>query len=149
MDSSVFRTILFYDGQCRFCETQSARLLRLARPGAIERRDFQQPGALDGMPVSHDQCMKAMQLVMPDGRVYAGFEAAVRAVATRTVGKLAYVYYVPGLRQLLDGIYALIARNRYRLAKKAVAFGECDGGTCHLHFPEDARESRQGSGHSS
>jgi predicted DCC family thiol-disulfide oxidoreductase YuxK len=78
--------------------------------------------------------MQAMHLVMPDGRVYRGFEAAVRAVATRPViGRIAYLYYLPGLRQLCDLIYSFIAKYRYRLLGKAVAKGECASGTCALH----------------
>jgi len=53
--------------------------------------------------------MTAMHLITPTGRVYRGFEAAVRAVATRPIlGWLAYAYYLPGLRQLCDGLYRWI-----------------------------------------
>lgn len=126
------RAVVLYDGNCAFCTTQSRRLLRMAAPGAIELRDFQQPGALDEFPgVTHDACMEAMHVVLPDGRVYRGFEAAVRAVATRAVlGKLAYVYYVPGVRQLCDAVYRWIARRRYRIAVR-----ECADGSCELHRP--------------
>jgi predicted DCC family thiol-disulfide oxidoreductase YuxK len=124
--------VVLYDGLCKFCRAGSEKLLGLARYGAIERVDFQQPGALDRFPgLTHADCMRAMQLVTPAGRIYTGFEAAVQAVVTRRViGWLAYVYYVPGLRQLLDGLYALIARNRYRIMGK---LDPCEGGTCSLH----------------
>ncbi len=127
--------VVLYDGLCKFCIAGSAKLLALARPGRVERVDFQQPGALDRFPgISHADCMAAMQLITPAGRVYTGFEAAVQAVATRPLlGWLAYVYYLPVLRQLLDGLYALVAANRYRIMGKAVAAGECEGGTCSLH----------------
>jgi predicted DCC family thiol-disulfide oxidoreductase YuxK len=113
----------------------------LARRGAIEAVDFQQAGALDRFPgLSHNDCMQAMQLVTPTGQVYSGFEAAVQAVATRPVlGWLAYSYYLPGLRQLLDALYAVVAANRYRIMGRAVAAGECEGGTCRLHFPPPSR----------
>ena len=76
-----------------------------------------------------------MYLVTPAGRVYGGFEAAVQAVATRPLlGWLAYGYYLPGVRLLCDLVYALIAANRYRILGKTVAAGECEGGTCALHF---------------
>src|SRR5207302_5987376 len=101
------RYVVLYDGLCKFCEAGSGRLLRMARPGAIERVDFQQPGALNRFPgLTHDQCMKQMYLVAPDGRLYAAFEAAVHAVATRrVVGWIAYLYYVPGIRQFCDWLY--------------------------------------------
>jgi len=129
------RYVVLYDGHCRFCAAGSGRLLRLARAGAVERVDFQQPGALDRFPgVTYDACMAQMYLVAPDGRVYGGFEAAVRAVATRPLGKLALLYYVPGVRLLCDLFYRLLAAYRYRLLGKAVAAGGCEGGTCSLHF---------------
>jgi predicted DCC family thiol-disulfide oxidoreductase YuxK len=74
--------------------------------------------------------------VTADGRVYGGFEAAVHVVATRpVVGWVAYAYYLPGLRLLLDILYGWIAEHRYLIMGKAVAAGECEGGTCALHFP--------------
>jgi predicted DCC family thiol-disulfide oxidoreductase YuxK len=129
--------IVLYDGHCKFCTAGAQKLRTLARPSAIELLSFQDPGALDRFPgLTHEDCMKQMYLVAPDGRLYGGFEAAVRAVATRLVlGRLAYAYYLPGLRQLLDGLYRLVAANRYRLLGKVVAADGCEDGTCQLHFP--------------
>jgi len=78
--------------------------------------------------------MQAMHLVTPDGRVYKGFEGAVRAVATRPVlGWIAYAYYLPGLRQMIDWLYAFIAARRYRLFRRSGTTSECESGTCKLH----------------
>src|SRR5207244_433125 len=113
------------------------KLVKLARPGAVEVVSFQEPGVLDQFPgLSHEACMREMQLVTPNGRVYRGFEAAARATATRPIiGWLAYLYYVPVIRQICDRIYSWIAANRYRLMGKSVAAGECEEGTCSLHAP--------------
>ena len=130
------RYVVLYDGNCKLCDAGSRRLVRMARPRAVERVDFQEPGALDPFPgLTHDDCMKQMYLVAPDGRLYAGFEAAVRAVATRRgVGWIAFMYYVPGIRHLCDLLYRWIAARRYRLAGRKVAAGECNDGTCAVHF---------------
>lgn len=122
--------VVLYDGRCRFCTAQAARLARWARPGALELRDFHQPGALDAFPaITFDACMEAMHAVAPDGRVFRGAEAAVRAVATRRLPfAAAYAYYVPGIRQAADALYRRIAARRYRLAAAA-----CNDGTCALH----------------
>jgi predicted DCC family thiol-disulfide oxidoreductase YuxK len=122
---------VLYDGHCVFCRRQLERLKRLARPGALEAVDFQEPEALARFPMlSHAACMEAMHVVTPDGLVYRGFEAAVQAVVTRPIlGKAAYLYYLPGLRQLLDHLYAWLAAHRYRLA------GRCPDGACALHLP--------------
>jgi predicted DCC family thiol-disulfide oxidoreductase YuxK len=81
-----------------------------------------------------------MHVVSPDGRVFAGAEGAAR-IAQRLplLGWLALAYYLPGLRQLANLVYGLVARHRYRLFGRRVrdAGGSpaqtCDGGTCHLH----------------
>jgi len=126
------RTVVLYDGLCKFCQAGMKRLLALAKPGVIEPVNFQETGALDRFPgISHEACMKQMYLVTPDGKVYGGFEAAVRALATRPIlGRLAYVYYLPGIRFLCDLIYATIAKHRYRILGKEE---ECSEGTCALH----------------
>jgi predicted DCC family thiol-disulfide oxidoreductase YuxK len=114
------------------------RLLRLARAGSLEPVDFQQPGALDRFPgVTYEACMEAMHLVTPQGRVFRGFEAAVHAVATKPVlGKVAYLYYLPGLRWACDRFYAWLASRRYRLA------GACASGACALHQPTRQNAAR-------
>jgi predicted DCC family thiol-disulfide oxidoreductase YuxK len=135
------RYVVLYDGLCRFCTAGATKLSQLARPGTIDLVNFQEPGVLERFPgVPLEACMRQMHLVTPGGRIYAGFEAAVQALATRPVlGWIAYVYYVPGLRQVLDLLYAVVAANRYRIMGKAVAAGECAGGTCALHFPKAHR----------
>jgi predicted DCC family thiol-disulfide oxidoreductase YuxK len=144
MSTSPTPSVVLYDGHCKFCTAQSRNLAALARPGAVHLLDFQEPGVLDRFPgVTYEACMQAMHLITPSGRVYRGFEAAVQAVATRPViGWLAYGYYLPGIRQLCDWVYARVAANRYRLMGKAVAAGECDGGTCSLHLPRNKRAAQ-------
>jgi predicted DCC family thiol-disulfide oxidoreductase YuxK len=128
-------TVVLYDGLCKFCQAGMKRLLALAKPGVIEPVNFQETGALDRFPgISHEACMKQMYLVTPDGKVYGGFEAAVRALATRPIlGRLAYAYYLPGVRFLCDCLYAAIAKHRYRIMGKVVESEECAEGTCAMH----------------
>ncbi len=127
---------LLYDGHCRFCIHQMERLARWLPPGGYQALDFQQPGVLERFGVSRDQAMRALHFVDARGRVYAGAEAAVRAVGLRPLGKVAYLYFVPGLRQLADAIYKIVARNRYRIAGKT-----CEDGTCALHASLSSRSS--------
>jgi predicted DCC family thiol-disulfide oxidoreductase YuxK len=133
---------VLYDGQCLFCRTQLARLLRLAGPDRIRPVDFQLPGALDAFPqLTWAQCMQQMWVVEPGGRTWGGMEAACRAFMTRPgFGLIAWGYYLPGIRQVLDAIYRKIAANRYAIAGKAVADGECESGSCQLHFPPPGDE---------
>ncbi len=129
------KPVVLYDGSCKFCTVHVKKLLALAQPGAIEALSFQEPGILDRFPgLSHEACMQAMQLITPEGRIYTGFEAAVRALATRRlIGWLAYLYYLPGVRQLCNWLYRWIAANRYRFLGKTVANQACPEGTCSLH----------------
>ena len=127
------KLIALYDGSCRFCTREAKRLARIGG-GHVESRSFQEAGALDAFPgVSHDACMQRLHVIAPDGRVFAGAEAVARIVATvPVVGYVAFGYYVPGLRQVSEWAYGLVAKNRYKL------FGRTDepcddGGTCHLH----------------
>ena len=123
------RYVLIYDGLCKFCTAGARRFVKWMGRVEVELLDFQRPGALDRFPgLTHADCMRAMQLVTPEGRVFRGAEAIARALATRRlVGRMAYLYYLPGLRQLLDWGYARVAANRYRI------MGACPGGTCTLH----------------
>lgn len=133
------RAVVLYDGHCRFCKAQMKNLLGLARRGAIEPVSFQDEGVLERFEgLTYDACMEAMHLVTPEGRVYRGMEAAVRAVVTRPLlGLVAWLYYVPGLRQLLDALYRWVARRRYAIAgRELAAQGGCDGGTCSVHFAD-------------
>jgi predicted DCC family thiol-disulfide oxidoreductase YuxK len=134
---------VLYDGECPFCTASAENLARRLGPARVRVRDFQQPGVLEEYPsVRREAAMLRMHVVLPDGRIYAGAEAAARIARTlRVIGWLGALYYVPGLRQLSDAAYLAIARNRYRLfgkrvraAKGADANGAaCEGGTCHLH----------------
>jgi len=126
------RLVILFDGHCKFCTRSAKRLARWFKASVVAR-SFQDEGVLDAMPgVSYDACMKRMHVVTPAGRVFAGAEAVTRVLArTPVVGFLFFLYYVPGVRQLSELAYDLVAKYRYRLFGKTEA---CDpGGTCHLH----------------
>ncbi|HRI54294.1 MAG TPA: DUF393 domain-containing protein [Pseudomonadota bacterium] len=128
--------LLLYDGDCRFCRASAGRLLRLAGP-KLRLVSLHEPGLLDALAISQEAAMQAMHLITPEGRVFRGLEAAVQALRHRSiVGVLAKAYYLPGLRQLGDLGYRLVARYRYAIMGRAVAAGECDGGSCQLHLKQ-------------
>jgi len=134
------RWIALYDGHCVFCTRQAKELERIVGPKRVELVSFQDEGVLGRFPgVSYEACMKRLHVVRPDGRVFAGAEAVARAVALLPiVGWVAFLYYVPGVRQLAEWAYGVVARNRYRIAGKNAKNGEngkseCEGGTCSLH----------------
>ena len=119
---------VLYDGHCRFC-VGSSRLLARLTGTRVQMASFREEGVLERFaPVDAERCERAMQYVRTDGRVFEGAEAAVQALQHRVWGRLALVYYLPGLKQLTNALYDLIARYRFRLAGRA-----CTDGTCHLH----------------
>jgi len=80
--------------------------------------------------LTHDRCMQAMHLVGPDGRVVRAAEAVVAVLLTRgRIFAWTRLYYLPGLRTLLDLAYRWVARNRYRLTGGA----QCADPGCTLH----------------
>ena len=121
-----------YDGSCRFCTAQARKLQRIVGAKRIETVSFQDDGVLARFSgVSHEACMQRLHVVSPDGRVFAGAEAVARAVAlVPVVGQVAWLYYLPGVTQITDWVYRMVARNRYRIAGRS---GECEGGSCALH----------------
>jgi predicted DCC family thiol-disulfide oxidoreductase YuxK len=125
--------VLVFDGDCRFCQAQVRRLGRWAGP-QLAPLPLQKPGLLSALGIDHAVAMRAMQLVTQQGLIFEGVEAVVQALRKRALlGPLLKLYYLPGLRQLADLGYRLIARYRYRLMGRAIARGECDG-SCALHF---------------
>jgi predicted DCC family thiol-disulfide oxidoreductase YuxK len=122
--------VILYDGDCRLCRGAAKQFERLLGGCGTELRSFRDEGVLAAFPgVLPERCEKAMQLVQADGRVFEGAEAAVRALGRRPLGKLLFVYYVPGLRRVVDWLYGLIARYRFRIAGRA-----CSDGACAMHF---------------
>jgi predicted DCC family thiol-disulfide oxidoreductase YuxK len=79
-----------------------------------------------------EDCAEELKLVCPDGKIYGGMEAVVQAVLIRRslIGKLAAVYYLPGIRSMADRAYRWVARNRFRFP--AQADEACDG-ACGRH----------------
>ncbi len=124
--------MLLYDGHCRLCSAGSSRLKRWAAPGSVELLDFQAQGVLERFPgITHEQCMRAVHFVRPDGRVHRAAEAVAQVLLTRGAPcAWARLYYLPGLRSLVDLAYEWVARNRYRLMGR----NACPDGACALHF---------------
>jgi predicted DCC family thiol-disulfide oxidoreductase YuxK len=119
--------VLVYDGHCRFCINQANRLAAWTG-GRLKLESFHDPGILQRYGLTKEECEKAVQLVDELGRIYPGAEAAAQALNLNP--KLAWLrafYYVPGLRQLADAVYAWVSKNRFRLS------GSCTDGACAHH----------------
>jgi predicted DCC family thiol-disulfide oxidoreductase YuxK len=73
-------------------------------------------GVVAGLPALSDAALdRAMHLVTPDGRVYAGARALSPILSILPGGRLlAPLMRVPGMQPLADRIYAWVAARRHR-----------------------------------
>jgi predicted DCC family thiol-disulfide oxidoreductase YuxK len=117
---------LLYDGNCPFCVRGALSLQRRFGATRLELRDFQDPHVIERYLARTPNEMNEMRLIMHDGSVYAGCEAFAKLFSTfRGLRWIAFVYWMPGLRQIVDAIYRLGARNRYRLFGRQCETGKC------------------------
>ncbi len=113
--------VLIYDGDCSMCRASALWLLRRALAGGAQDLDVlpcQSPVRRERYPnISDAACMSAMQLVLPDGRVLAGADAAPEIL--RRIPRwrwIASLFSLPGARPVARRVYAWIAGSRMRLS---------------------------------
>jgi predicted DCC family thiol-disulfide oxidoreductase YuxK len=125
------RPVLIYDGHCRFCIQQASRLERWVN-GAVRMRSFRDAGVIERYPgLTLAQCDQALQLVEPSGRIHSGAAAIATAFRLRPMlAPVGWLYCLPGIRQIADWGYRLVARNRFRLPGDV-----CTDDACRQHRP--------------
>jgi len=113
--------VLIYDAECSMCRASALWLLRRALAGGAERLEIlpcRSPVRRERFPAITDEvCMQAMQLVLPDGRVLAGADAAPEIL--RLIPRwrsVAWLFALPAARPVARRVYAWIARNRMRIS---------------------------------
>ena len=110
---------LIYDGECAMCRASALWIMRRALDaGTLEILPCRSAPRRARFPqVTDEQCMTAMQLVLPDGRVLAGADAMPELL--RRVPRwrwVAALFALPGMRPLARVVYAWIARHRMRVS---------------------------------
>lgn len=107
--------VLLFDGDCGFCTASVQWLERWVRPSAtIVAWQFTD---LAGLGVDVHECQASIQWVTAPGR---STSQAVAAAAVLRTGRALWpavgrALMVPGIRQVANAVYRLIAANRYRL----------------------------------
>ncbi|HEV8472912.1 MAG TPA: DUF393 domain-containing protein [Methylomirabilota bacterium] len=110
---------LVYDGECAMCRASALWLMRRAMAGgALEILPCRSTPRRARFPqITDEQCMAAMQLVLPDGRVLAGADAVPELF--RRIPHWGWVpafFALPGVRPVARRVYAWIARNRMKIS---------------------------------
>jgi predicted DCC family thiol-disulfide oxidoreductase YuxK len=108
------RPVLIYDGDCRFCAAQASWLERLVN-GAVRMQSFRDAGVIQRYPgLTRALCEQGVQLVDADGRVCSGAAAIAAALQLHAMlAPVGWLYDLPGIQQVADWGYRLVARRRF------------------------------------
>jgi len=119
---------VLYDGQCRFCRSQIALLRRLDVFGALRYTSLHDEKVARDFPELPQERLREEMVVVDRAGTARGGAEAVRYLSRRLplLWPLALPLHVPGSLPIWRTFYALVARNRYRIA------GRCDDGSCRL-----------------
>ena len=110
---------LIYDAECAICRKSALWLMRRAySSGELEILPCRSPVRQERFPqVKEDECLSAMQLVLPDGRRLSGADAVPELLRRiHGWGWLAGVFALPPVRPVARRVYGWVARNRMRIS---------------------------------
>ena len=134
------RLTVLYDGTCGFCTRQAHLARRVGGgPGRVSLLSTATPGVLEGRLGLTRESANRQLFVEEDatGRRYGGAAAVARLVReVPLIGPIGWLYYLPGLRQLADALYRVVARHRHRISRllgwQPLPDDSCADGTCAL-----------------
>jgi predicted DCC family thiol-disulfide oxidoreductase YuxK len=111
---------LIYDGECGLCRTWVDRVRRWDREQRLVVLPFQERTRVPAFGIPLPALAAAMHLVLPDGRVFAGADAAPELLRLLP-GKrwLAPLFRIPGVLPVARRVYAWIAGRRHCLVRGA------------------------------
>ena len=112
------RPTLVFDGECGLCRRCVAIVERWDREHRVAALPFQDRARVAGFGIPLPALAGAMHLVMPDGTVFVGADAAP-ALLRLLPGKrwLAAMFAIPGVRPAARRVYAWIAARRRCLVR--------------------------------
>jgi predicted DCC family thiol-disulfide oxidoreductase YuxK len=116
------RPTLVYDGQCGLCRQCVDLLSRWDREHRLAAVPFQDQARVAAFGVPLPALAAAMHLVLPDGTLFVGADAAPE-ILRLLPGKrwLASVFAIPGARPAARRLYAWIAARRRCLVRGQAA----------------------------
>ena len=109
---------MIFDGECGICRQSVDLLRRWDRAQVLRYVPFQDEAAVARFGIALPALAAAMHLVLPDGRVYAGADAAPELLRLLP-GKrwLAWPFSVPGVLPVARRVYAWVAARRRCLVR--------------------------------
>ncbi|MEK7747813.1 MAG: DUF393 domain-containing protein [Nitrospirota bacterium] len=107
--------ILIYDANCRFCVSSKGWIERWDINHHIQFLPFQTEEAKKKVPsLAELGCLDAMRLIDANGRVSSGVSAFYEMLPFLPMGKLLALFFrLPGISFFANGLYRVIAKNRY------------------------------------
>ncbi len=109
---------LIYDGECSLCAAAAAWAKGRARSGALEVMPCRSQERKARFPhMAEEVCLKAMQLISPEGRVYSGHESFPHLLGLMPCWRyVAWTLRLPGMALLSSRLYAWVAGHRHALS---------------------------------
>jgi predicted DCC family thiol-disulfide oxidoreductase YuxK len=122
------KSILIYDGECPVCQRARQWIERHVSADVLQTMPCQDLRREELVPsIPYEDCMQAMQLITPDGRVHAAERAFPHVLRLTRYGRfIGWLFYLPGAGVL----YRLFARNR--LAISGLLERKSDGEQCSI-----------------
>lgn len=120
MTIALYPVTLYYDSACPLCDTEMHNLMLRNQAGHLRFEDVQSAGFSCPEGVTRAALLARMHARTAGGQWLSGvaaFEVAYAAVGLAWVMAPAKI---PVLRALMDAIYPVIARNRYRVPAWAI-----------------------------
>lgn len=112
------RPTLIYDGECGFCRRSADFVRRRDREQRLALIPFQDQAGVAAFGIPLPALAAAMHLVLPDGRVFAGADAAPEVLKLLPGWRwLAWPFRLPGVLPAARRVYAWIARRRRCLVR--------------------------------
>lgn len=107
-----------YDGECGICQQSVDLLKRWDREQVLRYVPFQDEAAVARFRIALPALAAAMHLVLPDGRVFAGADAAPELLRLLPGKRWLGVWFrIPGVMPLARRVYAWIAARRRCLVR--------------------------------
>lgn len=136
-DARPHAHVVIFDGDCRFCQAQVARLAWLDRRGQLAFLSLHDPRTAARYPdLTYEQLMAQMYVVDPRGGRHGG-AAALRHLSRQLppLWPLAPLLHLPCSLPLWSWLYHEVAKRRYRWGRVS----DCENGACAVHFGPGAR----------